>query len=294
MSEKRNYILFQAYGNDEILAECRFALLQLMRYNKPEDICIVLYTDNATYFTNELCIFTNHIIEQLSPELVTEWRGEINFVHRVKIKVLQHFFSRYQGNLIYCDTDTCCLQSLSAMFGEIEKGTVYMHTNEGLIDQRNNIESKKWKRFLSAPVKIKGLPLGQLHQIFMWNAGVIGINSSQASVLEEVLEITDALYPAFPRHTVEQFAFSYVLQKKYTIRAAEAFLYHYWNLKEYRTILSRFFAENTANTVWQQAAQLDAFMPRPMMDQKEAYKKLPFLKKLFTKKWTIDKYPLPW
>ncbi|MBL0355783.1 MAG: hypothetical protein IPP72_02350 [Chitinophagaceae bacterium] len=293
MSAVKNFILFQAYGKEEILAECRFALLQLMQHNKPEDICIVLYTDNPTYFEKELAIFHNPIIEQVALQKITEWRGAIDFVHRVKIKVLQDFFSKHKGNLIYCDTDTSCQQSLSGLFTDIENGVVYMHTNEGLINKRNNIESKKWQRFLMAPVCISGTQLTDLDKMFMWNAGVIGMNSDKAYLLDQVLAITDAVYPNFPRHTVEQFAFSFTLQKNFTIKAAEDAIFHYWYLKEYRVFLQQFFAIKGKLDLHQQVELLQGCMPQKMMKDKLSYKKLPLLKKLFAKKWAISNYPLP-
>src|SRR4051794_15383549 len=94
------YVLFQAYGNSEILAECRLALLQLLQHNDTGDMTLVLYTDNPGYFSHELEAFKTSIIEIITADLIKEWRGEIDFVHRVKVKILQHFFGNHTGSVV--------------------------------------------------------------------------------------------------------------------------------------------------------------------------------------------------
>jgi len=283
------YILFQAYGNQQILAECRFALMQLLQHNDPNDICLVLYTDNPGYFTKELKAFDNNIIEMVTPALITAWRGKIDFVHRVKVEILQHFFSSHSGSVLYCDTDTYCLQPISGLFRQIENGAVYMHSNEGLIGKSNNTVIKKWKRFLTTKNStINGKPVAGINGIAMWNAGVIGLHSNKAYLLKEVLNITDSIYPVFAKHTVEQFAFSYVLQKNGLISPADNFIFHYWDLKEYRVLLNKFYEINKGKSLQELAIKIQSLLPGPIMNDKLAYKKLPLFKKLFTKKWDIN------
>lgn len=288
-----NYIVFQAYGSIEILAECRFALMQLYKYNPADEFSIVLYTDNAAYFKNELPLFSETIIEPVTPGIIKDWRGEINFVHRVKIKMLQDFFTKYSGNVLYCDTDTNCLQSLKTVFDDIANGNVYMHTNEGPVSNRNSIESARWKKFLESPVCKNDLQLTGIDDSPMWNAGVIGMNSSQAFILDKVLSLTDTIYKHFPRHTVEQFAFSYLLQQQFTIKAAEDFLFHYWYLKEYRILLEQFFTASANYTLDEQLTLLQDVMPQQITADKMSFKKMSFIKKLFAKKWSIDQYSAP-
>lgn len=286
-----NYILFQAYGKQEILAECRFALLQLLQYNNSKDICLVLYTDDPSYFTKELEKFDCNIIETITPELIIKWRGKIDFVHRVKVEILLHFFSKHSGSVLYCDTDTYCLQPIIRLFKLIENDTIYMHCNEGLIRESNNIVIKKWKQFLNTKnMQVNVKTITDIHDVCMWNAGLIGLSSNKAYLLKEVLNLTDSIYPIFPKHTVEQFAFSYVLQKNGLITAAEDYIFHYWNLKEYRVLLNKFYEINRGKSLQELAIKILPFMPHSIMKDKMAYKNLPVLKKLFTKKWDINSY----
>jgi lipopolysaccharide biosynthesis glycosyltransferase len=283
------YVLFQAYGSEEILAECRFALMQLLQQKDFDKICVVIYTDNPHFFKNELDAFPYTITELITAEQIKTWRGEIDFVHRVKIKVLQDFFNKYDGNVLYCDTDTYCLQSLDTLFNNIENGAFYMHTNEGYITPAGNPVIKKWYRFLTENnIHVNKALIANISNISMWNAGVIGISSQHTSILQEVLTITDTIYPLFPRHTVEQFAFSYSFQKIKPISSAEDAIFHYWDLKEYRMFLQKFYAEYRILPVAMQAKKVQDYLPAHIFKEKMKYKKLPFYKKLLTKKWDIS------
>lgn len=286
-----HYVLFHAYGSNEILAECRFALMQLLQQHDVETICVVLYTDNPLYFKNELEAFSNAITEHITAKQITAWRGEINFVHRVKIKVLQHFFSKYNGSVLYCDTDTYCIQSPATLFANIDNGAFYMHTNEGYIKPTGNLVIKKWHHFLANNnIQINNKKVANIESISMWNAGVIGIGSQYASLLAEVLAITDSIYPLLPRHTVEQFAFSYVFQNTCTILPADNFIFHYWYLKEYRIFLKNFYLKYGTMSIDWQARKILGYLAEPILKEKMLYNKRFFLKRLFTPKWDIADY----
>jgi hypothetical protein len=59
-------------------------------------------------------------------------------------------------------------------------------------------------------------------------------------LLDDVLRFTDNEYPKFPKHIVEQFAFS-VFFSPGGISAASPYIIHYWNLKEAGIVLASFF-----------------------------------------------------
>jgi hypothetical protein len=278
-----NFVLFQAYGNEGVLAECRFALIQLLQHNNAGSICLVLYTDNESYFTNELALFPNKIIRKISQEEITSWRGPLGFVHRMKIKVLQDFFNSHTGNLLYCDTYTFCMKSLQQVFASINNGQLFMHVNEGY----NN--DLKWIRFFKKQ-KTMLAASGFVHpeDVHMANAGVIGMNSTHAYLLDEVLSIADFIFPVFAHHTVEQFAFSYVFQKSVPLHFTGQEIFHYWDLKEYKTFLIHFFQENAGKTLAVQQQLLQNFLPDKIMAEKTAYKNRPVFKKLFTRKWSFN------
>ncbi len=291
----KNYILFQAYGTRQILAECRFALLQLLQHNNPDDFTVTIYTDDSSYFERELDLFDNKIIRIITAEEIKDWYGTINLGHRMKIKILQDFFVVNKDcNVIYFDTDTVCNQPLQPVFSKIQDGFFYMHTSEGRISERKNIDSKKWYHFLRKNDQaINDLQLEHPEETCMMNAGVIGMNSTKAPLLDQVLTITDTIYSIFPRHNAEQFAFSYVLQHSGKVLTAEKEVFHYWDLKEYRFFLEQFFRAAVGLSIDKQLQILQSCSPQYLREKKFKRKKQFFLLRPFQKKWDIEQYTNP-
>jgi hypothetical protein len=289
----KNYLLFQTYGSKEIFDECRFFLLRFAATAtswEKENINLVIYTNDKTKFDEWIPILPNIIFVPITMKQVTEWRGHINFVHRVKIEIITHFFSLYNGNMLYCDTDTYPVQSLQPLFESINKGNIYMHTSEGKISDTPAF--KKWYNFLQK----SDLPFFNKSAVntTMWNAGVIGINHDCKNILPAVLKLTDDMYPLFKKHTVEQFAFSYSLQQVKMIQPADIYIYHYWNLKELRILLNSWFLKNKETAIESLIAASQTISPQQISVEKFSFLSKPKLfqwyKKLTGKNWNIENY----
>jgi hypothetical protein len=292
VTKKRN-ILFQAYGNTGVKNECRYALLQLSTLPDIEQYNVVLYTDDPAFFKPVLALFVHSEQILLTAHSIQQWRGAINFVHRVKIEMLLHFYSSHTGAVLYFDTDTYCTAPIQALFEKIENNCLLMHEYEGNLGKKNSIVLKKWERFFNThTVATTNGAVKEPQKIAMWNAGVLGINDQHSYLLKEVLDLTDKIYPMFPKHTVEQFSFSYYFQQQGNLQGANHQVFHYWDLKEYRLLLQQYFAALPANAPAQSLLKLFKAIPPPMqlMQEKMRYKKLPFYKKWFSKKWSIQPY----
>lgn len=288
---QQRYILYQAYGNEGILLECKFSLMQLLKYHNPESFCVVLYTDNHDFFKPVLQHFTHHEVVMLTPERIRQWRGDINFVHRIKIEMLLDFFSTHDGSVIYLDTDTYCRSSVMPSFDSIETGSIFMHTCEGKLGDKKNIGFRRWTRFLKTnSISYNSCGISNVGEIEMWNAGVLGFNKRHLHLLQDVLQLTETIYPIFPKHTVEQFAFSFVFQKVTKLNAVEDIVYHYWDLKEYRNLLQYFFDSNKRLSIAAQTNKLQQLLPEKIFEEKMAYKKMFFYKKWIKPAWNIDSY----
>ena len=240
-----NYLLYQAYGNPDILNEAVFSILSYTR--QPDATAqIILYTDNPSHFTN---LWGEWSAVQYVPVAAAQWqawRGDIDFVHRVKIEVLQHAAAHYAGNLLYLDTDTIFQASAAPIFAAIGRGERWMHVSEGSLASGTAL-SKKINRVLQAPDVGTLLPGGPVAPgTLMYNAGVLGFRSTDAPLLAEVLTLTEALYRRYPKHVMEQLAFSVVWARTGTVREAAPWVYHYWNLKEIRPVLARVLAAGAA------------------------------------------------
>jgi hypothetical protein len=291
----KEYILYQAYGMVDVINECKYSLLRLIDVYESAQLTIpevIIYTDKS----EEFAIFSKQItltLKSINDNEINKWRGEINFVHRVKIEVIKDCFKYFSGKITYCDTDTYILQPLTKMFQCIDDKNVFFHTNEGEINASVTVHARKWKNFLQKNKVLfnEQLPLN----VIMWNAGVIGIPEDAAVFLDSVLALTDEIYRLFPRHTVEQFSFAYIFQKnKINILAAEPYIFHYWDLKEFRKLLRRFFADDS--NIDDLIKKSKKILPENILVEKMKFKKSNALKKLVLsvsgKRWKIEKYKI--
>jgi hypothetical protein len=283
-----NYIITQCYGNEGVFYECAFALLSLSRLYPtalPTNTEIWIYTDNPVWFQT----FSNCNLplqyRQIDAATIQAWRGKIDFVHRVKIELLNDFTQDRQGNILYIDTDVVFTWPVNKMLEDIEAGKRYMHTMEGKICDEGNPVLKKLNTYLQANNRKQnnGQPLNALA---MWNAGVLGFNTADAAMLNEVLAFTDNEYPQFPKHVVEQFAFSAFFQQAGAVKAAMPCILHYWNLKEARYLLASFFKTFKIES-WQNLVAYSQLIQMPVLMQEKAnfFQNRSIAGKLGKKKW---------
>jgi len=252
-----NYLLYQAYGSPDILNEALFSIISYLR--QPAGATVLIYTDNAAHFKAVLGEAPGIEYVFIEPAQWRAWRGDIDFVHRVKIKVLQHAAAHYTGNLLYVDTDTVFTQPLTEIFAALGRGERFMHVAEGRLGDGNPLNRKINRALQQAGgAALAGGPIGPATQ--MYNAGVLGLRSPDAPLLAEVLALTEQLYRLYPKHVMEQLAFSTIWARAGAVREAAPWVYHYWNLKEIRPVLARLLAPQPGTTLadWQvRASRLD-------------------------------------
>jgi len=211
-------VVYQAYGDSRILYQARFSILTLQHLLESDnaDCRIIVYTDNPSLFDRY-----NVTIRQLSGDTIRQWKGKHDFVHRLKIKMIEDCLD-LTGNIFYLDTDTYFRAPPGKLFDSLSKVTSVMFRDEGIISNQNHPLLYKFLRKNSS-----SLCIPEVNAISMWNAGVIGLHRDNAGLVERVLALNDEIYQSFGRHTVEQFSFSYILQRETSIKSAEAFITHY-------------------------------------------------------------------
>lgn len=294
----QNAILYQAYGGTDYTNECRYSLLKYLQvYNliPPADTAIVIYTDTPAVFADFQPFFHHLHLLPLTKETAQQWRGSSNFVHRLKIVMLADFLSGFEGNVLYCDTDTYLTAPVSAIFNDLESGSFYMHQCEGTINKAENPSFHKWERFLSTtPLAYNNRQVQFDKNLQMYNAGMVGLNSRHKELLQDVLALSDAVYEKFPKHIAEQFAFSYCLQKAGTVKTADHLVAHYWNLKEFRQLLKTFFTLHAEESIPNLIKKLHVMDAMAIQHEKNAYEDLSFLHRLVKtiqgKGWKIGPY----
>lgn len=265
-------------------------MLSFFKHNDSSLAQIHVYTDDELFFRN---IFGERVeCHPLTPEIVKLWRGDIDFVHRVKVKMLQDFTASHHGVFLYLDTDTFIVADLSAVFKNIESGNVYMHTDEGSLSDKSNPILKKTHKFVShQAVLVDNSQVKIPPTTKMFNAGVLGFNSKQSDVLENVLNLTDAMYPLFQKHVVEQLAFSFYLPQMGIVQTAERWIFHYWDFKEFRNVLKDYFDAHANASFEEHLANVDKLDPREWITPKNEFEQrkglTKFSDKLMNRKWEM-------
>lgn len=288
-----NYIVLQCYGDEGIFYECTYALLSLSRlYNGqgPANTQVWIYTDNPAWFEQLLHPGLDLHFCTLNETILKRWRGTIDFVHRVKIEILKDFTRDKIGNVLYVDTDVVFMRPVEELFRNIKAGKLYMHVMEGIVSSKSNPIFTKLDTYLrdNTPMQVHGRPLWDLA---MWNAGVLGFQMGHRHVLDDVLTFTDTEYPKFPKHVVEQFAFSVFFRQEGHIKAAAPYILHYWNLKEVRPLLGSFIKQFIHRS-WEDLAQYSEMIQMHVLMQE----KVNFLAnrditdKLLKKNWAPSEY----
>lgn len=266
-----NHIVFQAYGNDSNLQECLFALLSFSALH-PLGIpgtLVHIYTDRQEWFeVQQIPMPISY--HRLDAARLKDWRGNIDFVHRVKIALLQELAAQVKGNILYLDSDTCFLQSLDQILQRIANGELFMHISEGRLSDEPNPVIRKLNRFLRAHPGLTGYGVQGIipPETEMWNAGVLGFTTDKKKLLADVLDFTDQVYPPFSKHVVEQFAFSYFMSQAGTIHSASAAILHYWNFKEFRRYLDS-FTDYCKGKSWEEKVRLSALLQVPALLQEK-------------------------
>jgi len=281
----QQHIVYQAYGNKNILYELVYSIISIKNIYNNTDYTFHIYTDDEVWLQPYLKE-VNVVFHHLNKEQIRIWKGENDFVHRVKIKMLQHCCGHItEGKILYLDTDIICEKKIDDCWQQIDTDSFLMHEDEGPISSTTQVLFKKVYPHIVRQVQNNTM---QTAQFDIWNAGLIGFDIAAKPLLEKVLALTDVLYEAYPKHIMEQLSFSYYLQQYGTIHAAKEYFFHYWLLKEFRDLLTSVFklpVDNCLHVIRQLQQQK---VPQILYEEKLANlkkRKTGFFAKTFTKKW---------
>lgn len=294
-----NYLVYLVYGGEDYNNEALYSLLSYYNFHTVDENQVVLYTDDAAFFKQHLP--TGVIYRELDKQTIAEWKGEFNYVHRVKVKALQDIAVNYSGNILSVDTDTYFKGNVASLFEEITKGHIVFDKCEGrLIDNPGGI-ARKTRAFLkkenrfSLPSSSEIITIDET--LTVWNIGVTGLSTAAAEMLVKTEQLIDVLYGKYQFYVMEQIAFNSIFRQKGVPIAAENYIHHYWYFKEFRAVLKHFFEHNKGKTFAQLQQEISKINPEILSEEKRAYKKLTFWQRTFRKittgkKWQMPKYKL--
>jgi hypothetical protein len=231
-------LVIQSYGNETEYRRAIFLIYSFLAHNSGALVIsgIVIFTDSPAYFSSYLIGVDKVSYQELSPSAITKMRGEINFIHRVKIAIIEEAIQKYDENILYTDTDAFFIGPIDLIVSGLQPGCSFMHKLEYNFDSVKEMPlpaGKTFRAFYNLVTQRNfNLSDGRLIKITpnmnSWNAGVIALRKNDRDKLKDVYRLTDEFYKGSENHASEQFAFSVILQTASNLRACDSTVYHYW------------------------------------------------------------------
>jgi len=232
----RYSIVLQSFGREQEYKRAIFCLLSHFCFAKPEWVeKVILFTDNPGYFESFLTGYPVHYV-LLTDEKIKAMRGEINFLHRMKITMIEKSFQLTTGDLLYVDSDTFFTGNPHQAMAEVSPAVSFMHKHEYQFSTLKEMAlpaGAPFRTFYKLAMS-KGFLISAGHTIKVspefssWNAGAMALHQSHQSLLQDVYSLTDQFFPSTQNHASEQYAFSIILQTKTNLKPLDNIIYHYW------------------------------------------------------------------
>lgn len=261
-------LAIQSFGRQE---EYKRALLTILSYIAFSDISskVILFTDQPEWFTDKLVgVEVNYVV--LTQEKIKNMRGEIDFLHRMKIALIEETFFKYPGyRVLYADSDTFFTKDPAVILNNLEADKSCMHLLEYPFSAMKDLELPAgqtfqdfYKMILRKSFSLQNRDLIKVTpEMVSWNAGVMFFHPDHIKFIPDVYALTDQFYPETLNHASEQYAFSVILQTRTKIIPCESVSYHYWY--RIKKVIADEFLEKHMNPV---------FISLPLKDKLEEIK----------------------
>jgi hypothetical protein len=163
-------------------------------------------------------------------------RGSIDFLHRMKIALIEEAFQLYpDANIRYVDSDTFFTADALTWMESFQPGRSFMHLLEYQFEECRNMPLPAGETFRAY---LKFLEENKFRtskgeekfgaRSESWNAGVMGLPAEVSAWIPDVYAITEQAYPMTLNHASEQYAFSLILQTRTKLTPCDQYVYHYW------------------------------------------------------------------
>lgn len=233
-------LVTQSFGRENEYRRALFAILSALAFIPSEEqkkLKIALHTDAPEFFQKHLAPFDVRYF-MLDPEKIKRMRGQIDFLHRMKIVLIEETFEAFPEHcLFYTDSDTFFRKNLFGFLKIHSDRDMYMHTDEYAFSALKNpdyapndpfrlyIEKVVNQEFRAADKTIR-----VDENLHSFNAGVMCFHPEHKKLLPEVYSLTDQTYPITGNHAAEQYAFSIIFQKYTRVKFIENdAVFHYWH-----------------------------------------------------------------
>jgi heptosyltransferase III len=244
---QRKVLLYIVYGDDQAYYDgAIFSFLTFRNWMIDSDqIEVVVLTEKPEKFAG----YPVNVIA-ISDVQKNEWSLSGAYHFRIKNRGLAFVIDKLKlkrfDKILFFDTDTYFHKSPLPLFDLIQSNQALFYLNEGLIYSRKRffvyveyLEGKK--------IEIDGESYKLSKKSALWGSLMVGITANMRPSLDWADKLMLKFFDLVPSHTIEPFALSESLLRKYKIVEGKNFvsLYSTSRKKEYGTkILSNFFLEN--------------------------------------------------
>ena len=215
-----------AYGpGDEVYGQASMLLLSLLACApRPYELVVVSdHPERADWFRGEVRA------HGVTSDQLRTWQGRDPFSMRAKLEIARAL-APPSGALVLLDADTLATADLTPFVTALAQGALFMHKREfelGASTRRGN--RALWQQ-------LRGRRFGGWEfraDDGMWNSGIIGMGAADSRLIDEALNLYDAMGAAGIRHfATEQLVAGVVLGRTGRLREASGWFTHYWGNKQ--------------------------------------------------------------
>ena len=244
---QRKVLLYIVYGDDQTYYDgAIFSFLTFKNWILEDDqIEVVVLTEKPEKFSSySIKLLT------MSEEQKHEWSLGGKYHFRIKNRglafVMDHLKLKDFDKILFLDTDTYFHKYPLPLFDLIQPDQALFYLNEGLIYDK--------KRFYTYVENLEGKKIQVDDEFYelskksaLWGSLMVGITTNMRPSLDWADKLMVKLFYIVPSHTIEPFALSESLLRRYKMIEGKNYvkLYSTSRKKEYaRKILSNFFKEN--------------------------------------------------
>ena len=242
----RKVVLYIVYGSDQSYYDgAKFSLLTFKHWISKENIEIVVLTEKPEEFRG----YQVKVID-IPNGKKNEWSLNDKYHFRIKNRGLAYVMDElkleHKDKVLFFDTDTYFHKTPLPLFDLIQPNQALFYLNEGLIFKRKRFNVYV-KHLEGKKIDIDEESYELSRKSALWGSLMIGIMPNMRPSLEWADLLMLKFFELVPSHTIEPFALSESLLRRYSIVEGKKFvsLYSTSRKKKYaRKILLSFFEKN--------------------------------------------------
>ena len=186
MKDELFSLVIQSFGRENEYKRAILTILSFYAHSSlpTEQTRVLLFTDQPEYFAEFLRDLPVEFI-LLTPEKIKSMRGEIDFLHRMKIAVIEEAFALSKGPLFYADSDCFFIADPKPVLQQVSEQRAFMHLTEYAFVKEIDDPTETYENFYGLINRQQfrltdGSLLKVTEQHSSWNAGVMVFHPSHA------------------------------------------------------------------------------------------------------------------